>query len=238
MLANPLPMKSYLFLLLFAISCATVQVQKPVPVSEIYEISTISEIEKWIIPDTLILFDLDNTIFESTDVISHANWFNDMSHKYPNKIAEILKRNWAATQKSDVKLIEVLTPKIIRKLQDEGVRVMALTSRNMVLLEATLRQVKSTGIDFSRTSPHKNSTYFHEGILFSDNNYPKGEALNAYLKDINFKPKRIILVDDLKKNLESVCRATGAIGLYYPLVDKKRHLEWDEKEAERRWLSE
>ena len=47
--------------------------------------------------------------------------------------------------------------------------------------------------------------------------------------------KRIILVDDLEKNLVSVCAATGAIGLYYPLVDNKRHLECDEQEAERRF---
>ncbi|MEI6805940.1 MAG: DUF2608 domain-containing protein [Myxococcaceae bacterium] len=231
-------MRFYPFLLLLAVSCATVQVQKPVPVSEIHEISTMSEIEKWIIPDTLLLFDLDNTIFESTDIISHANWYNDMSKKYPNKITEILKRNWAATQKSDVKLIEKSTPELIKKLQDQGVRIMAFTSRNMVLLDATLRQIKSVGIDFSRTSPYEDSIHFHDGILFADNGYPKGEALRAYLKDIDFNPKRIILVDDLKKNLESVCKATRAIGLYYPLVDKKRPQEWDEKEAERRWLSE
>lgn len=230
-------MKASLLLLWFLISCATVQVQQPSKPYEIHQIQSMSEIEKWIIPDTLVLFDLDNTVFESTDIVGHANWFNDMIRKYPDQEEKILKRAWHAIDNSDVKLIEEITPQIISQLQNQGVKVMALTSRNLILLKATLRQLKSLKIDFSKTSPFEDSKYFHEGILFANNNYPKGKALLNYLKDVDFKPKRIILVDDLKKNLDSVCKTTGAIGLFYPLVDQKRHLEWDEKEAERRWLS-
>ncbi|MBH2006780.1 MAG: DUF2608 domain-containing protein [Myxococcaceae bacterium] len=230
-------MSALLFLLLFAGSCATLQVKKPVSEPEIHEISSIKELENWIVPDTLVLFDLDNTLFESTDMVGHANWFNDMLKKYPDRQDEILKRSWGAIDRTDVRLIEEIAPKVIANLQKRGVSVMALTSRNLILLDATLRQVKSVGIDFSKTSHFEDSAYYHEGILFAHNNYPKGQALLNYLKDISFKPKRIILVDDLKKNLEDVCSVTGAIGLYYPIVDHKRHLEWDEKEAERRWLS-
>ncbi len=223
-------MKSYLFLLLFAVSCVTVP--------KIHEIKTMSEVEKWIVPNTLVLFDLDNTIFEATDLVAHANFFNDMLKKYPGQREKTLQKTWGAIKKSDVKLIEPITPQVIRDLQNQGVAVMALTSRDMELLEPTLRQVKSVGIDFSKSCPKASSRYIHEGILFADDDYPKGPALLAYLKKANFRPSRIILVDDLKRNLDSVGRAAGAIGLYYPLVDKKRHLEWDEKEAERRWLEQ
>lgn len=231
-------MKFALFLLLFAVSCATVQVPKPALAPEIHQIQTIADVEKWVIPETLVLFDLDNTIFESEDMVAHANFYHDMMKKYPDHGHKTLKKMWAAIKQSKVKLIEPITPQVIKNLQDRGIAVMALTARDMELVDATLRQVKSVGIDFSKTSPTRKSKYFHHGILFADNNFPKGPALLAYLEGTGFKPKRIILVDDLKKNLVSVGESIGAIGLYYPLVDNKRHLEWDEKEAERRWLSE
>ncbi len=197
-----------------------------------------SEIEKWIVPNTLVIFDLDNTLFEANNsVVAHANWFHDMLRRYPNEEKKILDKAWKAIAKADYKPVEEITPKLIKKWQEQGIAVMALTSRNMVLREPTLRQVKQVGVDFSVTSPKrvKPSKFFQEGILFADVNYPKGLALKKYLEEANFKPARIILVDDLKKNLTSVCVETGAIGLYYPLVDNKRHLEWDEVEAERHW---
>lgn len=197
-----------------------------------------TEVKKWVTPDTLVLFDLDNTVFECEDIIAHANFYHDVMKKRPEDSRKVLKKIWAAIKRSDVRLVEPITPQVIRDLQDRGIAVMALTSRDMELTEATLRQVKSLGIDFSKTSPTRKSKYFHHGILFADKNFPKGPALLAYLEGTGVKPKRIILVDDLKKNLESVGNSIGAIGLHYPLVDNKRHLEWDEKEAERLWLSE
>lgn len=227
---------------LFVASCATVPVQRQVPTLvpglQIYEIKTMAEIEQWIIPDTLVLFDLDNTVFEVQDPVGHANFFHDMMKKYPAEEKKILSRVWDAIKKSDVKLIEPITPGLIKNFQDRKIAVMALTSRDLQLLPATLRQVKSLGIDFLKTSPIRQSRYFYDGILFASQNHPKGKALLAYLNGTGFTPKRIILIDDLQKNLVSVCQATGAIGLFYPLVENKRHLEWDEKEAERRWLSE
>jgi hypothetical protein len=231
-------MKSYILLLLFAVSCATVQVKQPVVGPEIHEIKTISEVKDWIVPDTLVIFDLDNTVFEAEDIVAHANFYHDMMKKYPEHGQKTLKKIWDAIKKSNFKLVEPITVEIIKDLQDQGVVVMALTSRDLELKEATLRQVKSAGIDFSKTSPKRESRYCHNGILFADDNFPKGPALLAYLAGTGFKPKRIILVDDLETNLISVGNTTGAIGLHYPLVDKKRHLEWDEKEAERRWLLE
>lgn len=228
---------SCLFLSIFLTSCVTVPVQKPtlVPGLEIYEIKTMSEVEKWVIPGTLVLFDLDSTVFEVQDLVGHANFYHDMSTKHPGQETKILHKMWAAIKISDVKLVETITPKLIQNLQNKGVAVMALTSRDLSLIKATLRQVKSVGVDFSKTSPTHKSKYFQDGILFADKNYPKGKALLAYLKSTGFDAKRIILVDDLEKNLVSVCADTGAIGLYYPLVDNKRHLEWDEQEAERRF---
>ncbi|MES2504419.1 MAG: DUF2608 domain-containing protein [Myxococcota bacterium] len=240
------PIFALLVSVLFAVSCATVPKQELAgrahPSLEIYQISSMADVEKWIVPDTLILLDLDNTLFEAKkgNMKAHANWFHDLLKKYPTERQKILQHHRAAIKTAEYQPVESITPELIKDWQNRGIAVMALTSRNMVLVEATLRQVKSVGVDFSLTSPRRKekSRYFQQGILFANNQFPKGEALTAYLKETGFVPKRIILVDDLLPNLESVCKSTGAIGLFYPLVDDKRPTEWDEKEVERSWLEQ
>lgn len=230
--------------LLLAISCATTSASRAVSrideTHEIYEIKSMSEVGQWIIPETLVIFDLDNTLFESKSIVAHANWFHDILKKYPDQEKKILKKAWKAIKMAEYKPVEAMTPDLIKSWQNKGIHIMALTSRDLEVLEPTLRQVKSIGVDFSKTVPRrqKKSKYLYEGILFANNNYPKGEALKSFLEDSDFKPQRIILIDDLKNNLFSVCKVMGAIGLYYPLVDKKRYLEWNEKEAEQLWLLE
>ena len=227
--------------LLFS-SCATTKIhdsaQQARPSFEMHEIESMVDVEKWIAPGVLVIFDLDNTLFESKDTIAHANWFHDMLKKHPDEEKKILRMAWDAINVADYEPVEEITPNLIRSWQDRGIAVMALTSRDLVIQEATLRQVRQVGVDFSKTSPvrKRESKYLHQGILFASSNYPKGYALQKYLAESHFQPTRIILIDDLKKNLKSVGEAMGAVGLYYPLVDNKRHLEWDEANAEQLWL--
>ena len=229
-------MKIKLLLLLLVVSCATVKLSGRPDGLEIHEIQSIVELEQWVVPDTLVLFDLDNTVFEVTDPVGNALFYNYLMKAHSGEEYKALPRIWAVLQKSDVRPVESRTVETIQKLQDRGVRLMAFTARDLTVLDATLRQVKSLGIDFSRTALKRHSKYVHEGILFATMRTSKGDALKAYLDGADFQPKRIVLIDDLEKNLVSVCKITGAIGLYYPVIEKRG--EWDEKEAKRRWLSQ
>ena len=63
-----------------------------------------------------------------------------------------------------------------------------------------------------------------KGILFSTH-YTKGGALECFLETIQWKPRRIIFVDDSKKRVENVadtCKKLGInfMGLHYTRAKK------------------
>ena len=228
--------------LLCLISCATSQTgikhQQSAEELNIYEIQNMADVERWIIPGTLVLFDLDNTVFEVQDPVGNALFYEHMFGLYPTEQPKILRMAWDAIKKSNVQLVEKETHQIISNLQERGIAVMALTARDLLLREATFRQLKSINIDFRKTAPTGDirSPFFHDGVLFSSPLFPKGQSILNYLATTDFEPTRIIMIDDVKRNLTSICEKTCGIGLWYPLITRRGG--WNQKEAERRWLSD
>src|SRR4029077_4286449 len=51
--------------------------------------------------------------------------------------------------------------------------------------------------------PGKTPPLYEEGILFSKG-YKKGEVLKTFFKQCNFHPSKVIFIDDLYENLDSV----------------------------------
>lgn len=99
-------------------------------------------------------------------------------------------------------------------------------------------ELKGFGIDFSKTAPSKEKNIIfselpllrnsyplcHEGILISHGS-KKSSSLSAYLKHIDYKPEKIVFVDDLVKNLDdldNMCQELGIsfAGYHYQGVKK------------------
>ena len=181
--------------------------------------------------NTLILFDVDETLIEPASVIfrpktveNEANrpWLIDLvSRVYgkSDKSEEYYGSLWKV--KETPLLIEPHIVSIIQSLQDRGVKVMALTalrtgSDHIIssLPEWRYNQLKKLGIDFIKIDlpdiifnelPEKDGNYpmLYHGILCT-NGVSKGELAGALLDRIQWRPRKVIFFDDNKVRIKEV----------------------------------
>jgi hypothetical protein len=120
---------------------------------------------------------------------------------------------WIETQK--ICLVKPLEDNFVSALLDfqkKGVIVMALTHRQPYVSDSTLRQVESLGIDFLLSAPSSESfsipsstpTLYTQGILFVGDYNKKIDIFEPFLNMINMKPKKIVFIDDKRKNVEEL----------------------------------
>ncbi len=192
---------------------------------------------------TLVLFDLDQTVFEVTGPV-HENWFSqmfnharDLGHDENGAVKAILPLYFHAMKQAPAVIsAEQDTANVIKQLQAQGIPVMGLTGRSGVLSSSTQTQLNSIGINFNPTSitPYaitfplaKEAAQLEHGILFCGSN-SKGDVLRAFLDGIAYKPAKIVFVDDKEHHLKSVMNmALSAgiefIGIRYAHLDEKMH---------------
>lgn len=204
----------------------------------IFESHTIHDALHLIDQDTWLLVDLDNTLFQASQALGHVDWLLDEVSK---RIELGMSRKdafhsmyplWKKTQMiANVIPVEEALIEVIQELQEKGIIVMGVTHREPFLASETLRQVYSLGIDFLKSTPSTNSFEFFqneralywEGILFVDTFNEKGEIFRSLLKVLGSKPKKIVFLDDKKKNVEELAEAAviEAIGVYYTAIEQK-----------------
>lgn len=198
------------------------------------KIKSITELGSYVDLDTLVIFDLDNTVFQAKTYDCHIDRCYDQFRISPEKVQEIYLR-WVESQKScSVELVELETRLEIEQLQKQNIKVMALTSRGVDLVDDTLKQLHSLGVSFLQTPlsndpiefSFNSKAKFIDGILFVSINDSKGKILAAYFDKIKYKPKKIVFIDDLIENLESLETSfpnVEFIGLHYPLVSELKN---------------
>lgn len=205
------------FLATFLFSLSTLQA-RIVETTQIYDI--LNEIDQ----ETLVLFDIDETTLTTTTTLGSTAWWNHFSRKFSvNKSEKALLKPLMmpiihrVIQASPSRTVEPETAQLIHSLQERGITVISLTGRckeapwDPHFAQFTRNQLKNLGIDFEKSHwpaevefdlgrPPKN--YAH-GIIFS-NFQPKGPVLVQLLQELNFRPKKIVMVDDLIDFLKSV----------------------------------
>lgn len=195
--------------------------------ARIIESERMDEILNEVTPQSLVVFDLDNTIMEASQTLGSDQWFDYNISKLKKKgipADEAVAVTAAAWERinsiGNVNLVEESTPGIIRHIQDSGVPTMGLTARPVSFLEKSLSQLNKLGVPLYR---HTVSTkviqiedaelaVYKKGLLSVGGNN-KGKLLVAFLKEIGLSPKRIIFVDDKLKNVTHVDGALEAIGI-------------------------
>lgn len=202
---------------------------------------------------TLVIFDIDNTIVQTPTSLASDQWVYaniDQKMKSGDSMHTALEKTLAIYYliQSHIWLvtIEPCIVALIKGLQERKISVIALTARNVFIAHRTLEQLERLGIDFSRTSPQRHFCY-HEGdlpILYTNGiifagNHDKGAILRAWLTQMNFRPTKIIFIDDKLKNVYLIQHALETtpesfIGIRYGRLDKQVK-EFDMQEAEREY---
>ncbi len=209
--------------------------------SEIIEIHNMSEIHQYIKPNTLIVFDIDNTLLEPSQELGSDQWFYRQFEKYLESgmlLKSALNKTldeWHAIQcLTNVNIVEEGSEKIIQNLQAEKFDIIGLTTRGLEMSNCTSSQLKTLHIDLSKTSPVKKDCFFinsnkgvlfHDGILFTTATH-KGEAFFKLLDQIHYEPSHVVFINDKAthiKDLEETCETRNVpfVGLRYGFLDEK-----------------
>ena len=181
---------------------------------------------------TLIVFDVDEVLITTEDHFIHpyADHIFVPIIKAAMASVETLEEKKNLEEKLSLSmlcpkriLIEEETPKLIQNLKDKGIKVIALTSCPTGAFgiipkveDWRINHLNSLNINFASSFPNINRQFlneiavsgkrapsYEEGILFSKG-YKKGEVLKAFFKQCNFHPSKVIFIDDLCENLDSV----------------------------------
>lgn len=206
--------------------------------NEIVEANTIAEIIehiKHIKPGALIVFDLDNTVYEPKQLIGSDQWFEaHIKHMEivlgPDQKKTALHQTvdlYNHVQKhTEVKSVEERTAEFINDLHEHHT-VIALTTRGKELTAATLKQLESIDVSFNLAEHVKDkevdlsskgpySTAKH-GVIFAGGR-DKGACLLHYLEELGCHEgtfSEMVFIDDKRRNVEQVAAAAEALGISF-----------------------
>jgi FMN phosphatase YigB (HAD superfamily) len=190
----------------------------------ITEISSLKQLSQEVDAKTLVVLDIDNTIFEPQQVRATDQWFSAMfeharssGYDYQEAVVKVLPFYIDAHAYTKVTLIETCGVSVINDLCKKSLAVIALSARSLPMIPHTKRQFKDLGIDFTRSNVgHVRTDFtlndgpvkFIDGVTYCGNN-DKGETLLCVLDRLNLDPQKIVFVDDKEKNLKCVERSVA-----------------------------
>ena len=253
--------KKQFFLLIF-VSFITLYLTNSSGISSFRKINSYKEVQDIFDQcdnNTLITFDVDDTLFTALDFIArdleHSIWFKiSVAIKYPWLIFNKKKIEWIGStvvQKARRLVFDPDIVGIIKQLQKRGCSIVALTAMetgSVGVIESLpkwrAKMLKDLGFDFSGrfqdTSFKKFNSYkkqfpcIYSGILCT-NKESKGDVLAAFLDYYNLKPDKIISFDDLNYTLGSISKECKRRKInfqgYQILGAKKIPGKWSTKRA-------
>ncbi len=171
--------------------------------------------------NTLVIFDIDNTLAHPPTELGSDEWFYyKVEQKKQEGFDELTSIYYILPQLFYIQFNIALEPTennisdLIASLVNNGIAVMALSTRSLPIVECTLEQLHNIDINFfmpnidpgDRILPMHHPCFYKDGILFSGNN-DKGQALNCFFDIMNYHPECVIFIDDKMKYLLSVEQA-------------------------------
>lgn len=180
---------------------------------------------------TLLVLDVDEVLITSEDHFFHPYArkealeviFEAMIRlKTPKEKKEFQNTIALALTLAKRRLVEESTPSLIESLQEKNIKVIALTNSPVgsfgIISELKTwrsQELKKLGMDLSSAFPDfssesfvvsdqkKGPAFYEEGILFSSG-HKKGDVLKSFLEFSGYIPSKVIFVDDLLENIESI----------------------------------
>jgi hypothetical protein len=160
------------------------------------EISTYKEID--IIPNSLIVFDIDDTLIKFNEL--GKSWWDSEMIKNKKVHNNDFNKARETTLKTWIEQIQIHKPVHIDKDAFEGLLLKALTRRCHIIFltarDASIRHLTEKHLEACGIK------YYHRDLYHSEN---KGLALKNILKEERFQHyKHIIVVDDMLHNLVNI----------------------------------
>lgn len=205
--------------------------------------------------NTLVIFDIDNTLAHPTEELSSDEWFCHMvetklaqGFDYITSVYYALPSAYYAQFNVPLEPTEPYIPELIAYLVDNGIAVMALSTRSLFIAERSLEQLDNINITFfipgidphDLVLPMTYPCFYKRGILFSGNN-DKGEVLSRFFDIMNYHPEKVIFIDDKMKYLLSVEKALQDhqitfVGIRYSGCDE-RVKNFDPSKSDEQWYA-
>lgn len=200
--------------------------------AKIVETTEIKDILEEIDEDTLVLFDMDDTLTDSSITLGTGAWrqyvrakiASDYDTKAPGNPHDIMAH--AAAQKIPVRPVEPDIVPLIEDLQERRIAVFCLTKRGYSTWYSTpidgigqmsVNQLKSVRIDFTKTTvPEQfqqiDPTVFYHGIFLTDGT-KKGVFLEKLFEETGYRPTKVVFIDDKLEENKSVESSLDKLGI-------------------------
>jgi hypothetical protein len=218
--------------------------------SAIYKTDTHRALLSYIDKDTVVIFDIDETLIFLRSMLYHPQARKIRAQLHHQVMARedadmVLSRVFKTI---DVGLIEPDVVNLIQEITPQSAAVMACTARSSKSLGISLtqhisQQLNQLGISFTlgsfingviadATCEHDDChPEFYESILFTQGR-EKGPALLLFFKTMQFVPRKVVFVDDLYTNIVSVHESLSQAGIPCTCFHYQRpppYLPWQEE---------
>lgn len=205
--------------------------------------------------NTLVAFDLDNTLVYPGQDLGSEQWFGYMLNQKlasgmnrQDALAEVLPLYYKVHDHLSLQPVEPTSAATVSMLQHKGIPTLALTTRSLPLIERTKTQLKELGISFACSEEFnkelsialEKQAILSNGIIFcNDNN--KGKTLIKALQTCNCRPETIIFIDDklshvLDVEKECLLNNIHFVGIRYGKLDAIA-AQFDPKRAEQQYTA-
>jgi phosphoserine phosphatase len=214
----------------------------------------LQEILPYIDQETLVIFDIDDTLIQPTQMVGSTDWGHHVMRQLmeiglerDDAFLEASHRLYCAAGHSEFRTVEPTTTEVVNHLQEQGIMVIGLTSRPAWYCEQTREQLESVNIDLSKTAPDHPEFNLESGLpipLYSEGviytyRVNKGHSLAEFLAVTGLEPKRIVFVDDGLRNVQCVETTMQDLGIEchgfrYGAADEDRE-QFDPEIADLQW---
>ncbi|MCB1136727.1 MAG: DUF2608 domain-containing protein [Chlamydiia bacterium] len=209
--------------------------------AEVRQCFHLSDVLDTVDAQTLVIFDIDNTLIETKQTLGSDQWFNQTLERrlkagqdFDEALQEVLNLWWRIIQVSDFRTVETSTAEVVFEAQERAAAVIGLTSRGPELKEQTHQALRSLdlnlarapiGTGFGEVKGFQGPCYW-DGVFFCDGK-PKGKVLQTVMDEIRaLGVSKVIFVDDTARHIHSVEQLIEGegldyLGLRYGVVDER-----------------
>lgn len=211
-------------------------------VSSIIESKSISDVLNYVSnPNTIVLFDIDNTLACPEGEVCSDQWVNftiaqnrAAGMDEAQALAETLKIYFHAYDFIDMVPSEKNTPEILEQLKRVCIPTVAFTTRSLPIVARTIEQLALAGIQLNPPAVfdhelsftvNEKQALFKKDIIFCNNN-DKGKTLTNLFAAFNYYPETVVFVDDKISHLlavqnECLAHNINFIGIRYGYLDDR-----------------
>jgi len=185
----------------------------------IVESNKIKDLLEYVTKDTLVVFDIDNTLVENEQEYGGYAWSLEVTKRWKEKglkPRDALIRSYKTFAQvqdyASYKPVEQDTAFVLKSLQEKQIKTMVLTMRSFNFAPITFKHLLSVNMDFSKDPVWDQGIIFGgmagftKGILYAGPEVQKGELLVSFFEKIKYKPKHVLFIDDAAYHVESVSK--------------------------------